>query len=34
MSVNQRETFDFELIKQRTGDFDDDELPAVGASGK
>lgn len=34
MSVNQRETFDFELIKQRTGDFDEDEFPAVGASGK
>ncbi|WP_279394973.1 sodium:solute symporter family protein [Rhodococcus sp. ARC_M6] len=42
MSVNQSETFDFELIKQRTGDFDDedpetdprDDVSELGVSGR
>ena len=42
MSVNQSETFDFELIKQRTGDFDEedpetdprDDVSELGVSGR
>nr|WP_094274133.1 sodium:solute symporter family protein [Rhodococcus sp. OK302] len=42
MSVNKRETFDFELIKQRTGDFDEedpetdprDDVSELGVSGR